>query len=203
MPRGEGHINYALVEHSSRLRRLVEIFQEARYPLSSQEIAVRAYNYPVSQKFMLNVSTNIGELRGQDNVDAGYVVSAAHRWIVKDAPEENRKNTFFILPEHKLPWHDGNPRYWLVSAPGWRPAWTISENGLIVPCTARGAAYEQEAAGPDPAEPEISTCRLKTCKVPLTPEQIKRGAVFCSEDHRNAYWRGVREMGKALQGNLF
>jgi hypothetical protein len=204
MPRRNGHINYALVQHSPRLQRLVEIFKDAPYPLSSQEIAVRAYNYPISQKFMLNVSTNIGEMRGQDNADAGYIVSAAHRWIVKDTPEENRKRCFFVLPEHTLIWHDGNPRYWLISAPGWQPRWTVSENGLLVPCTARGAAYEHGMPEPpEQAKRETPVCRLKTCRAPLTPEQIKRGAAFCSEDHRNAFWREVREMGKALQGNLF
>jgi hypothetical protein len=131
MPRQAGAIHYALIEESSRLGPILEILKRADHPLSSEEISVLAYDFSISRKIMLNVSTNIGEMRGPENVAAGYVVPPAHKWIVKDDPQEARKNTFFVRPGDKRPWHDGRPRYWLIAAPGWRARWVIDEDGVL------------------------------------------------------------------------
>ena len=98
--------------------RIIEILKAAEHPLSAQEIAVRAYDFGQSGKIMLNVSTNIGEIRAPVNFEAGYIISAAR--VFRQDPERPH-----------VSWHDSHPRYWLIAAPGWSPRWTVTEDGEL------------------------------------------------------------------------
>lgn len=130
----EGHINAGRIETSfKRLLPILDLLKRAPHPLSSGDITKHAY--PGSEDPMLNVSTNIGEMRSSENRELGYMVSEAHRWIVKkDALQNDHKPGRFLVDlERALPWHDGRPRYWLIAAPGWESTWTISREGLLLP----------------------------------------------------------------------
>ena len=119
MPRSsEGHINAGRVDRSPRLMRIIEILKEAEHPLSAQEIAIRAYDFGASGKIMLNVSTNIGEIRAPVNYEAGYIVSPAK--VFRQDPGRT-----------PYAWHDSRPRYFLIAAPGWYPRWTVTEEGEL------------------------------------------------------------------------
>lgn len=183
MSRNAGGIHYALVQDSTRLMRIIEILKEAEHPLSAQEIAVQAYDFNRSGKVMLNVSTNIGEIRGEENLDAGYVVSEATRF--RPAKGE----------EPRYPWHDGNPRYWLIAAPGWMPRWRVGEGGRLEGPGARGKGPEDQ--DPEPMTLNPAVCQNPRCGLPL-PEGHE-GPPFCpgpNDACRN-------EFLKALQGTLF
>lgn len=179
MPKGNGHINAGRVDRSARLMRIVEVLKEAVYPLSAQEIAVRAYDFAVSGKVMLNVSTNIGEIRAQVNRDLGYVVSEAATWR-----------------SDRYPWHDGRPRYRLIAAPGWSPRWTVDEEGNYVlfarsqPALGQartGAGAESEHSwDKGPRESESRTC--KKCGSPLPDE----GPPFCSDTCKAAWFESLQ-----------
>ena len=123
MSRSEGTINAAIITKSRRLRIILELLKRADHPLSAEEISQQAYDFGSSGKIMLNISTNIGEMRSQENVDAGYVISMANKW-----------------KSDKYPWHDGRPRYWLISAPDWTPRWTVGAEGAL-----RNGGWEKES----------------------------------------------------------
>ena len=185
MSRNAGGIHYALVQDSTRLMRIIEILKEAEHPLSAQEIAVQAYDFNRSGKVMLNVSTNIGEIRGEENLEAGYVVSEATRF--RPAKGE----------EPRYPWHDGNPRYWLIAAPGWLPRWRIGEEGILEPIR-QGSLDRMNRITADEGETaEPLRCQNPQCNREL-PEGHE-GPPFCpgpNDACRN-------EFLKALQGSLF
>ena len=131
----EGHINAGRIETSfKRLLPILEILKRTPHPLSAQDIAKHAYSG--SDDVMLNVSTNIGEMRSAENRELGYIVSEAHRWMIKESANQEyqkpKQGRFIMSPERALPWHDGRPRYWLIAAPGWEPLWTISEEGSLI-----------------------------------------------------------------------
>ena len=139
----QGHINAGRIDRSRRLQVILELLKRSDYPLSSEEIARQAYDHAQSGRIMLNVSTNIGEMRAQVNRDAGYIVSEAAAW--KDG---------------KYPWHDGRPRYWLIAAPGWTPRWRITEESILVPSrcprvSATPAMMPATAHGAIPSDPRF------------------------------------------------
>ena len=198
MPKATGHIKFAIVERSKRLQKVVSLLKAAKHPLSGMEITLQSF-YP-------NASTNIGEIRNNDGINPGtnrYIVSAATAW-----------------KGGKYSWHDGVARYWLIGAPGWVPRWTVSKEGEIVPYTkhqgnlgtgqgleknALGEACERTsnplAACPAAHDP-IRTCRLQTCGAPIPPDR-KDTAEFCCDEHKDEFWKNIREAGKMLlQGKL-
>jgi hypothetical protein len=198
----EGHTNAGRIETSfKRLLPILEILKRAPHPLSAQDIAKHAYSG--SDDVMLNVSTNIGEMRSRENRDMGYVVPKAHRWVIKkkvgqdyaeidvdeNAAQDNHKpGKFLVDPELALLWHDGRPRYWLIAAPGWEPIWTISEEGLLVP--ARGRCVPAEAGDKshidDVAQP--GRCGNPACRQllmdplgpPYCPDDVCKRGYFAS-----------------------
>jgi len=191
MPRQVGAIHYALIEENDRLGPIVEILKRADHPLSSGEISVLVYDFAVSRKIMPNVSTNIGEMRGPENLSAGYVVPAAHRWVVEDEPQGPRKKTFFVSPDKRLPWHDGRPRYWLVAAPGWRPRWAIDEEGRLVPAGGTIRANERTEEGGRRTEDDgTRACMNPYCGRELPPGQAEP---FCLDATcRDAYFQALQ-----------
>jgi len=188
MPRNQGGIHYALVDESQRLARIIEILKEAEHPLSAQEIAVQAYDFTVSGKVMLNVSTNIGEIRGKDNLDAGYVVSEAKGF----RPEKGEDPLY--------PWHDGRPRYWLIAAPGWVPRWRVSAEGALeyVHQGARGQGPGvSKTQDPEPLTLDPLKCQNPNCGRELPADH--QGPPFCpgpEDGCRKAFF-------ESLQGTLF
>jgi hypothetical protein len=180
MPRSKtGHINAGRINKSPRLSRIIEILKEAGHPLSAQEVAVQAYDYQKSGKVMLNISTNIGEMRSEENQNEGYIISEAHKWVVKKNEEKRHKNTFFIDPDGPIDlWHDGRPRYWLIAAPGWRPTWKIDEEGILIYCGNQelGVRIRQPIIESKDLKPENRSCLNPHCSRPLA-DQL--GPPFC------------------------
>lgn len=198
MPLNKGHINYALVERSKRLQRVIDLLKKADHPLSGMEIQIQAW--------VTNASTSIAEIRGEKNRAAGYEISPARAW-----------------KGGQYPWHDGNPRYWLIAAPGWHRRWTITHDGLILPYTEHGReetgtqeenednvpaktaqGLSHQAAQPGPVETQDKNqkpegCKLKRCGRPI-PEGKPGNTSFCCDAHRNEYWKNLRELGKAVAG---
>jgi hypothetical protein len=207
MPFNSGHINYALVERSKRLQRVIELLQKADHPLSGMEIQIQAW--------VTNASTSIAEIRGEKNRNAGYEVSKAASW-----------------KGLRYSWHDGNPRYWLIAAPGWTPRWRIDAEGVILPCTAFGTVKSVElgvgvnivgskelVAGVNAVgSKELgvqsnkrttgpgSPCKLQRCGRPI-PDGKPQNAEYCCTAHHDEYWKVIRDMGKSVaaagQGKLF
>ena len=176
----------AKVDRSARLRKVVEVLKRADHPLSSEEIAVRAYDFGMSKRVMMNVSTAIGEVRAEVNRNAGYFVSEARAW-----------------KSSRYPWHDGRPRYWILSAPGWKPAWTITAEGDLVPC---GRKSEEAAAACAPAEGPGTTeraCKNPQCGKPLPADDPL--SWFCNDDCRSQWREGLfsRRNQAGPQGTLF
>jgi len=176
MPKAPGHINAGRVDRSARLMRIVEVLKGADHPLSAQEIAVRAYDFAVSGKVMLNVSTNIGEIRAAVNREAGYIVSASRVWR-----------------GGKLPWHDGRPRYWLQQAPGWAPSWKITPDGELTPWDRRrgDAADHGDREGVKIESillvDAVRVCKNPNCGKPLPPEEDPLN--WCCNDECRRLWR--------------
>ena len=178
MPRSrEGHINAGRVDRSPRLKRIVEILKESDHPLSSQEIAVRAYDFGESGKVMLNVSTNIGELRAECNRELGYAVSEAEAWR-----------------GGRLHWHDGRPRYRLIAAPGWTPVWTVNEAGDIVSRRATGAAEEKH----DDPGPGQRLCLNPACEKPLPPDAWATCGPECNRAWKDGLMRDGEQKAMAF-----
>ena len=189
-----GHIKFAIVERSKRLQKVVSLLKAANHPLSGMEITLQSF-YP-------NASTNIGEIRNNDGINPGtnrYSVSPATAW-----------------KGGKYSWHDGVSRYWLIAAPGWVPRWTVSKEGELVPYADQGPGktaleeYCERTAliftplfiPPPGAQDPIKTCRLQTCGAPI-PSFRKDTAGFCCDEHKDEFWKNIREAGKALlQGKL-
>lgn len=184
-------MNSALIDRSPRLQCILKILKEGVHPLSSEEISIRAYDFYRSGKIMLNISTNIGEMRSEQNREAGYIVSEATAW--KSDPENPN-----------LPWRDGRPRYWLIAAPGWAPKWTMTREGLLVPYTERqGQMTMDEGRGDGGAgrhgdvDAEPRRCRLKSCGKKLA-EDKKLEAQFCNDDCRAEFWRQIKMIGQTV-----
>lgn len=185
----EGHINYALVSRSKRLQKVVDLLKQADYPLSGFEIQLQAW--------VTNASTSIAEIRGERNMADGYLVSAATTWKGGEQP-----------------WQDGNPRYFLIAAPGWSPRWMVTPEGVLVPYTAAQGQEqridrprkdappgvviaEREVRPPAPAGPRL--CRYQHCRQPL-PDDAPPEKVFCTAECRDGFWKMIREAGKAAMG---
>lgn len=179
-------INAGRVDASRRLARIVEILKEAEYPLSSEEIAKRAYDLDNSGRIMLNISTNIGEIRAGVNRDAGYNVSFSTAWKISANPEQvmrvnDDKSVTFFVRSPAYPWHDGRPRYYLLAAPGWIPRWRVDRTGLLVRGENREQRTEDRGHRTDPPNIGAPVCVFSGCGIPLTEDH--RGAPFCAE-HR-------------------
>ncbi len=172
MPRGkDGHINAARIDRSRRLQIILDLLKRAEHPLSSEDIARQAYDFSRSGRIMLNVSTNIGEMRSKKNAEAGYIVSEASAW----------KSDLY-------PWHDGTPRFWLIAAPGWRPKWTIGENGILIyagqtTAEVRSKRQEEEKAEARSKKQEEGQlqCKNPACRQSVPEERRKEGFWTCSE----------------------
>ena len=175
----QGHINAGRIDRSRRLQVILELLKRSDYPLSSEEIARQAYDHAQSGRIMLNVSTNIGEMRAQVNRDAGYIVSEAAAW--KDG---------------KYPWHDGRPRYWLIAAPGWTPRWRITEEGILVPTSSPALQAPQPAQDHQPDEPRL--CSNPACRKPLPA-----GERYTCDDACNRAWRDSIRPAFSATGGLF
>jgi hypothetical protein len=186
MPRNQPGIHYALVDESARLMRIIELLKEADHPLSAQEIGVQAYDFTVSGMIMLNVSTNIGEIRGMDNLDAGYVVSEATRFR---PPKDEAP---------RYPWHDGRPRYWLIAAPGWMPRWRVVDGRLETVGQGHLDRVDRITADEDEKQYQgVLHCQNPQCDREL-PEGHE-GPPFCpgpNDACRKAFF-------ESLQGSLF
>ena len=189
MPGNKGHINYALVERSTRLQKVVDLLKKSDHPLSGMEIQIQAW--------VVNASTCIVEI----NRNEGYRISEAHRW-----------------KGNALPWHDGNYRYFLIQAPGWEPRWIANKEGEILPYTeGHGARVRVQGSGvrsqdttqnpvpstlnPEPRtlNPEVRRCRLARCSEPIS-DSMPENTVFCCPEHKDEFWKLVRQAGFALFG---
>ncbi|MCK9420618.1 MAG: hypothetical protein M0R70_14700 [Nitrospirae bacterium] len=168
----QGHINAGRVDRSARLTRIIEVLKEAAYPLSAQEIAIRAYDFAASGKVMLNVSTNIGELRARVNRELGYVVSEAEMWR-----------------GDRYPWQDGRHRYRLLAAPGWSPRWTVNQEGIHVLLGQRQPPPAQSGKGSGAvAEPSCDVRTCKKCGASLPAD----GPPFCSDECKAAWFESLQ-----------
>jgi hypothetical protein len=219
-----GKIHAARIKDSKRHQRILELFKDAWHPLSSQDIAKTAY--PRSDDLMLNVSTNIGEMRSQENQNDGYVVSFATKWLLapkgmelhKTVAKDGKGVTFYIS-EIKYPWHDGRQRYWLVAAPGWVPRWRVDDYGNVVSCTSGqraeirvlelGVGSQNEtipesdplAPRPWPLDPAVNPTGPGTpCQLPRCGRPIPAGkpetTKFCCTAHHDEFHKNIKEMGK-------
>lgn len=167
----QGHINAARVDRSARLTRIIEVLKEAAYPLSAQEISVRSYDFAASGKIMLNVSTNIGEIRAEVNRELGYIVSEAETWR-----------------GGRYPWHDGRPRYRLIAAPGWSPRWTVDKEGNILLAQRQPSpAQAGEGSGAAAEHP----CAARTCKKCGAPLPAA-GPPFCNDECKAAWFSSLQ-----------
>lgn len=171
-----GTIKYALVAHSTRLQRVVELLKAATNPLSGMEIQIQAW--------VTNASTSIAEIRCERNREAGYMVSPATSWR-----------------GGREPWHDGNPRYWLLAAPGWTPRWSVDAEGFIFPYT--DSQGLKQGARTAPLKPETQVRQIETvaarlcrfCGAPVN-ENKRASAEFCGDACRAGWWRRITEIGK-------
>jgi len=150
MPKHDGHINAGRINKSRRLQIIMELLKRAEHPLSAEEISQQAYDFGKSGKIMLNVSTNIGEMRSSDNIADGYVVSHATCW----------KGGRYI-------WHDGRPRYFLLAAPAWTPRWTIGEGGVLIYGNGSGVRGQNDLE------------HMTIDKLPLTPDPLPQTNLSC------------------------
>lgn len=191
MSRTQGKMNAGRIKNSRRLQRIVAVLKEAAHPLSAEEIARRAYEFDTSGRIMLNVSTNIGEMRSDENRADGYNVSFSTIWKPgHPAPgmRENRdKSVTFFVERKTMPWHDGRPRYWLAAAPGWTPRWTVAPDGHVRPARP-GAAPGSTLRTPYSTLPDGDRCHYPPCNAPIPPERAAEGAMTCSDEHSEA-WR--------------
>ena len=171
MPRNhDGHINYAIVEKSIGLQRIVDLLKTADHPLSSMEITLQA--------FLPNASTRIDEIRKNDGTNPGtnrYIVSAATKFKAPDGARYPDK-----------PWMDGKARYWLIEAPGWSPRWTVTDEGELMPFNRGYPMLSSQGAGePSNLAPDaIRLCKNPACLKPLPND----GSYCCGDECRDA-WR--------------
>lgn len=195
-------MNAGRVEKSPRLMRIVEILKAADHPLSSQEIATQAYDFSSSGKIMLNVSTNIGEIRSEENISSGYFIPPSRHW-----------------KSDKYPWHDGRPRYWLEAAPGWTPRWNIDDDGNLVPYRkisnddnseismkiTRNGKIVPIVTSSVPESDDIPCCRNPFCKKPLSHELLSQGFLCCDENCRRIWKESFLNPNgiEISQGSLF
>lgn len=214
---GDGHINAGRADRSPRLMRIVEILKEADHPLSAQEIAVQAYDFQRTGKVMLNVSTNIGELRADVNREAGYIVSFSTSWrqvVIGQRPgkrvNEDNSITYFIAHASQH-WQDGRPRYWLIAAPGWIPTWSISPSGEQVFVAGRSAPdarklYCTEQWPKKPGSPMSESPVVRYCKNPACGKVLPDDGWHTCDQTCNQAWKDSLQPAltvKRSQGSLF
>ena len=184
------------IETSPDLLIVLDLLKKANYPPSSEEMTTLGYNFQVSGRLMLNISEKIGQMRAPINSDRGYKISYSTSWKqagkhVSPSMRINRDGSVtFFMEQLSEPWHDGRPRYYLVSAPGWTPRWTINSKGLLVPYYAvptltsvpqPPAQIDPQGPGPEDTTPRI--CKNALCGQPLTGEYP-----WCDAECRAA-WR--------------
>lgn len=156
------------IDNSERHQRVLRVLMAADHPLSGEEISARIYTE--IGRIPQAVSTTIGEMRSADNVSAGYVLSMSTCWRAARPGEteglrQNKDGSLtFILPAASEPWHDGRPRYWLQTAPGWAPRWIINSNGQLIH---HGATEPQRKAEDMPLQEEQKHCKNPACHKPI------------------------------------
>lgn len=189
----EGTLHAALVRKSPRLQRVVDMLKKAEHPLSGMEIQMQAW--------VTNGSTACAEIRDPRNAAEGYMVSPATYWT-----------------GGALPWHDGNARYFLISAPGWTPRWTVTKEGVLLPYTEGHGAIGYRVQGtvdyeklemkkdeadltPEPCTltPAVRLCKFQLCRKPLPPAGPETQA-FCNQGCKDGFWKLIREAGKKTMG---
>lgn len=166
----------ARIKDSERHQRIIRVFMAADHPASGEEISARVQSE--IGRIPQAVSTTIGEMRSADNIADGYVVSFACIWRVCKGNEQPGRRPmkdggalFLMHPSQALPWHDGRPRYWLQSAPGWVPSWTINDNGTLV----QGSRFKVQgecSPSPQPSPQQVDGAR--NCMNPACGKPIQR-----------------------------
>ena len=174
MPKNDGHINAGRISKSRRLQIILDLLKKADHPLSAEEISKQAYEFGQSGRIMLNVSTNIGEMRSADNIADGYVISHASTW-----------------KSSRYSWHDGRPRYHLLAAPGWKPRWKIGPEGMLI--NAEGGMQNAELT-----EPQINTDKseiktdIRICQNEGCGNQVHEEESFCSLYCRTRFFERMK-----------
>lgn len=193
MSRTAGKMNSGRIKASpTRLMPIAVLLMRAPHPLSAEEIAQQGYDMNRSGKIMLNVSTNIGEMRSDENRQDGYIVSEAHRWIVIDPGQEyeDKACRFLIRRAQSLPWHDGRPRYWMIAAPGWNPQWRITDEGILLPMY--GHAMDQPPSG-QVVQADVDDARLCAhCGGEIPVERLREMAMTCCDEHGRLWRESLR-----------
>lgn len=201
-----GKMHSGRIDRSHRHQVIINIFKNAQYPPSAEDIARQAYDFDRTNRIMLNVSTNIGEMRSDENRELGYVISFSTTWKVAHPGEPLGKRTnrdgsiTYLIEKATQPWHDGRPRYWLIRAPGWRRRWWINDAGDLVSSTAESRDQRSETnigqdiplstlSAPGSQPGEALTCHYPPCGRQIPAERIAAGCTMTCNDECNRKWR--------------
>jgi hypothetical protein len=159
------------VEKSEDLQLLLQLLKDADGPLSGVDISESSRPYLGAKPRLANVVTLIAELKR----NPGYDCAGGLAW-------------------GRFP--DGLYKYWLVTAPGWRPRWIVNDDYKILPymegidLRTRGHRIENKkieqepvsrggAEGAEKSEPEapVPANRCGACGKELPP-----GPPWCKDN---------------------